>query len=223
MRKFRLLSLLASSILFIGVSCTKEGPEGPAGANGVQGPAGVQGPQGPAGPAGPQGPQGTTNVTYSSWYTTVTADWVPGYIAPNNYNVEMIYNRTAPGVTQSILDQGIVLTYGKNFVIGASTRLPNPIQLPYSERFNLQNYGSILALGKIVFTYDPDDGAPIRPVSQLAGIAYRYVIIPGSVAGGRGVNVVKTFEGYTENELKAMTYEQVTKLFNIPAEGSNIR
>lgn len=222
MRKFRLpSSLLFLSILFIAVSCTKEGPEGPAGTAGLQGPPGVAG---PVGPAGPQGPVGQTNVTYSTWVTTVAADWVVGFTAPNNYNVENVYNRTAPGVTQSMLDQGIVLAYGKNFTIGASTLLPNVIQLPYSEAFNDQNYGYILAVGKIVFTYDPGAAAPgTRPISQLAGIAYRYVLIPGSVAGGRGNSGVKTYGGFTEQELKAMPYEEVARRFNIPAEGTNIQ
>jgi hypothetical protein len=218
MRKLKLPYALLLSILFIAIACTKEGPEGPAGVAGIQGPAGNPG------PPGPPGPQGTTTVTYSTWVATVEADWVPGYIPPNEYNVEMVYNRAAPGVTQTILDQGLILCYGRNFTVGGATILPNVMQLPYSEAFNDQNYGYILSVGNITFTYDPGAAAPgVRPVSQLAGIEYRYVLIPGSVAGGRGINGITTYEGYTAEELKAMPYDQVAKTFNIPPDGTNIR
>ena len=210
MRKLRLLSLFSLAIVILASSCTKEGPEGPVGATGAQGPAGA-----PGAPGAP----GAGQTTYSTWVTTVSADWVVGWQAPNNYNVEMVYNRTAAGVTQSILDQGVVLAYGRNFTVGASTILSNTMALPYTEAFNGQNYGYILAPGKIVFTYDPDGWAPIRPVSQLVGIAYRYILIPGSLAG-RGET--PTYGGYTAEELRAMPYEKVTEIFNIPDTGSNM-
>lgn len=101
MRKFNSLSLLLLALTFIAASCTKEGPEGPVGATGAQGPPGA------TGAPGTPGTPGAGITTYSTWVTTVDADWVLGYVAPNNYNVERIYNRTAPGVTASILDQGL--------------------------------------------------------------------------------------------------------------------
>ncbi len=217
MRKLSSLSLLLLSIVFISVNCTKEGPEGPVGAQGPQGPPGSTGATGAAGSQGPPGPAGSANVIYSSWTTTVEADWVLGYVDPNNYNVERVYNRTTVGITQSILDQGVVLCYGKNFTIGASTVLPNVQQLPYRESFNGQSYSFVLDIGKIAFTYDPDGTAPIRPVSQLAGIAYRYVIIPGGVAGGRLTEKAAEINGrvYTESQLKAMSYQEICSLLNL--------
>lgn len=229
MRKFRLLSILLLGIAFLAINCTKEGPEGPAGATGPQGPAGTTGATGPAGPAGPTGPAGpqgpagapgapgpagTANVIYSPWVTTVTGDWVNGFTAPNNYNVWRVYNRTAPGVTQNIIDQGVVLAFGKNFIIGASTPLPGVVQLPYMENFNMQFYGFNLSqVGRITFTYDPGDGFE-RPDNQIIGIAYRYVIIPGGVAGGRNSEKTVSIKGqtYTESQLKAMSYAQVCTL-----------
>jgi hypothetical protein len=220
MRKLRLLSLSLLAITFISVSCTKEGPEGPVGASGPQGPPGSNGANGAPGATGPAGPAGSANVIYSSWVATVTADWVLGYVAPNNYNVERVYNRTAAGVTQGVLDQGIVLGFGKNFTIGASTILPNVQSLPYREGFNGQHYGYVLDAGRVVFTYDPDGTAPIRPVSQLAGISYRYVIIPGGVSGGKMMS--GPAKGRTVSELKSMSYNNVIRLFNIPDDGSNL-
>lgn len=220
MRKSRLLSLFLLAITLIAISCTKEGPEGPVGASGPQGPAGATGATGSAGSNGLNGLPGTANVIYSSWVASVTADWVLGYIAPNNYNVERVYNRTAPGVIQSVLDQGVVLCYGKNFIIGASTLLTNVQLLPYRESFNGQSYSFVLDVGKIAFTYDPDGPAPVRPVSQLAGISYRYVIIPGGVAGGRIMSGAAA--GYSVDQLKKLSYKQVVTMFNIPDNGSNI-
>jgi hypothetical protein len=218
MRKLRFLflSLLASSLMM--VSCTKEGPEGPVGATGPQGPPGSTG---AAGQQGPPGPPGSANVIYSSWVATETADWVLGYVAPNNYNVERVYNRTTAGVTQSILDQGVVLCFGKNFTIGASTILANVQQLPYRESFNGQSYSFVLDVGKVAFTYDPDGTAPVRPVSQLAGISYRYVLIPGGVSGGRMMGGVAN--GISVDELKKMSYEDILVKFNIPGDGTNIQ
>jgi hypothetical protein len=222
MRKLKLLSFSFLVITFITISCTKEGPEGPVGAQGPQGPPGTTGANGQNGAAGANGQNGTpANVIYSPWVASITADWVLGYIDPNNYNVERCYNRVAPGIVQSILDQGVVLAYGKNFTIGASTILPNVQLLPYRESFNGQSYSFVLAVGKIVFTYDPDGTAPVRPVSQLAGISYRYIIIPGLVAGGRMMS--GPAKGKSVNELKSMPYKDVVSMFNIPAQGSNIQ
>lgn len=217
MRKFRLLSLLLLSTLFITVSCTKEGPEGPAGISGIQGPAGIQG---PVGPAGPQGPVGVTNVTYSSWYTTVTGDWVTTNAAL--YTGVFVFNKPAPALTQAIIDNGLVLCYAKNFPIAAgSGRSLDVVQLPYWADFDFVDYWDyvLTGVGNIRFIYksfDPWNNATVT------GTQYRYVIIPGSIAGGRGTEAVtNSFGGYTESQLKAMPYNEVAKLFNIPAEGSN--
>ncbi|MFT3676343.1 MAG: collagen-like protein [Chitinophagaceae bacterium] len=218
MRKFNSLPLLLLAFTFIAASCTKEGPEGPVGATGAQGPPGT------TGATGAPGAPGAGQTIYSAWATTVAADWVIGYAAPNNYNVELVANRTAPGVTQAILDNGIVLCYAKNITIGASTVMPNVVQLPWIEQFNDQSYGFVLDVGKVVFTYDIGNTAPgPRPVSQLTPIAYRYVIIAGSISGGRGVNGQTTYEGLTAEELKAMSYEEVASRFNIPENGTNIQ
>lgn len=220
MRKFRLLSLLALGIAFIGVSCTKEGPEGPVGATGSQGAAGAQGATGPVGPQGPQGPQGTTNVTYSPWFLTGTG-WTAGGATDFFW---FSYLRAAPAVTQTIIDQGIVLAYMKGdpvAVILNPTTAANPVPVPHTTGMGfgfIDYYTFKLTPGNIRFVYDSDDA---WSAADLATISFRYVVIPGSVAGGRTAE--PRYEGFTANELKAMSYEQVSQLFNIPAEGTNIR
>lgn len=217
MRKLRLLSLLSLAITFIAISCTKEGPEGPVGASGAQGAAGVQG---PAGPAGPQGPQGATNVTYSAWFLT-GAGWTATGVGP--YGAQFLFDRPSTVITQVIMDQGLVLGYikGEPNTPSLSSQV---FQLPYlvGNGFGfLDQYELVLnAPGNIRFLYKSDFA---WTAGSLASISFRYVVIPGSVSGGRGINSVTTYEGYSADELKTMSYAQVASLFNIPAEGTNIR
>lgn len=210
MRKFRTLSLLFLAISFLAVSCTKEGPEGPVGASGAQGPAGAPGAAGPAGPIGP-------GATYSAWFVTGT-----GWVTTPDYAAELIYKKAAPAVTQAIIDQGVVLAYMKGDPLYEGTpQFNTAFQLPYTAGvgFGFQDvydYG-VEAPGEIVFFYKSDFAwGP----SDLAIVSFRYIVIPGTVAG-RGVE--KTYGGYTKDELKKMPYSQVASLFNIPAEGSNIK
>jgi hypothetical protein len=49
---------------------------------------------------------------------------------------------------------------------------------------------------------------------------FRYVLIAGSVLGGRMMNGPAS--GYTEAQLKAMPYADVCRLLSIPENGSNM-
>jgi hypothetical protein len=217
MRKFRLLSLLLLAIAFIAVNCTKEGPEGPSGATGAQGPtglggpAGPTGPQGPSGPAGPtgptgpQGPTGTANVIYSAWATVGSL----GAIIDSSFSdfgTCKRWIRTAPGVTAAILDNGVVLSYWK---VASNIYTALPYQFPSAGTTYF--LGSVTAVGKIIyFTSIFGANAGWTPNSSAE---LRYVIIPGGVAGGRSTGLGGT--NYTADQLKAMPYEQVCRLFNI--------
>jgi hypothetical protein len=217
MRKFRLPSLLFLSILLIAVSCTKEGPEGPAGVAGLQGPPGVAG---PVGPAGPQGPMGQTNVTFSPWFATGTGWTATG---ANVYGAQFLFDRASTVITQAIIDNGLVMGYIKGEP-NTPSLASQAFQLPYlvGNGFGfLDQYELVLnAAGNIRFLYKSDFP---WTAAQLAPVNFRYVVIPGSVAGGRGNAGVTTYAGYSAAQLKAMPYEQIAKLFNIPAEGTNIQ
>ena len=229
MRKFRLLSLFALAITFLAVSCTKEGPEGPAGATGPQGPTGANGatgatgatgPQGPAGPTGPQGPPGSANVIYSSWATVAALVTANGAIidsAFTDFGTCKRWIRIAPSLTQGILDNGVVLSYWR---VGAP---PSQIYstLPYQFPFGAQTYflGALptvqSGVGKIFYftsIFGTNTGW-----SPNTGAEQRYVIIPGTIAGGRGTGVGGT--NYTAEQIRAMSYEQVCQVFNIPVSG----
>jgi hypothetical protein len=225
MRKFQSLFLLLFAVSFLFVNCTKEGPEGPVGPIGPQGPAGgtgstgpagpsgptgATGPQGPAGPQGPQGPIGTANVIYSSWASQTS--WADTTLSTFGTVSRSI--RLAPGVTQAILDQGIVLCYFNAGSVGTIFQLPWMLALGG----NAHQLNFALTTGKIIFFIaDLNDG-------DASGLTVsgplRYVIIPGGVAGGRGVNSEKIVDingqTYTESQLKAMSYQQVCTLLKIP-------
>lgn len=226
MRKFRLLSLLFLAITFIAVSCTKEGPEGPAGATGPQGPTGSTGstgatgptgpagPQGPTGPVGPQGPAGTANVIYSAWISdAVAANWADTSMTLFGTTVRR-RNVTAPGVTQAILDQGVVLAYARGSAVGANNA---PVPLPFSFFFtpSTLQVGYLPALGRIIF-YISNLSTGVAPNTFWGG-DFRYVIIPGGVAGGRSAGIGGT--NYTASDFRNMSYEQICQVFNLPADG----
>ncbi len=234
MRKFKLLSLLALAITFIAVSCTKEGPEGPAGATGAQGPQGGAGgigpagpigpggPAGPTGPTGPQGPAGTANVIYSSWLTVGNSLPQPTPVADStftDYGTCKRWYRAAPSLTAAVLDNGLVLSYWRvntviystipyTFPVGASTyylgAIPQATAAP-----GLTTGGRI-----IYFTSIFGAGAGWNPNS---GAETRYVIIPGVVPGGRATGLGGT--NYSADQIKAMSYEEVCRIFKIPSSG----
>ena len=218
MRKYRLLSLLALAITFLAVSCTKEGPEGPAGATGPQGPTGATGAtgatgsQGPQGPAGPVGPPGTANVIYSSWVTVGSLGTIIDS-AFADFGTCKRWIRTAPSLTAGVLDNGVVLSYWR---VGAT---PSAIYstIPYQFPVGAQIYylGAVSQVNKIIYftsIFGTNTGW-----SPNLGAETRYVIIPGSVAGGRSAGVGGT--NYTPDQVRAMSYEQVCRLFNIPSAG----
>ena len=206
MKKYNLLAVtLFLSILSF--NCSKEGPAGPAG------PAG---PQGIAGPTGPQGQIGNANVIYSPWFLTGTGWTATGAV---DYGAQFLFNRSAPGITQTIMDQGVVLGYikGEPNTPTVSTQV---FQLPYGVGIGfgfVDFYELVLnAPGNIRFLYKSDTP---WTAAELAPISFRYIIIPGGIAGGRIAN--GSAQSYSQAQLKAMSYEEVIKLFNIPADGQN--
>ena len=219
MRKFRLLSLLALAITFIAVSCTKEGPEGPAGATGPQGPTGTgatgaTGPIGPQGPAGPVGPPGTANVIYSPWFAVTTMTALDS--THIDYGGIKRYIRTAPGVTAGVIDNGLVLSYWR---VGTGINVP-PTSIPLLfDQTGTYYMGFWLNTGRI-FYFTKIFGTAGGWTPNSTG-EFRYIIIPGSIAGGRSAGAGGT--NYTADQIKAMSYEQVSRLFNIPSSGQGWR
>jgi hypothetical protein len=218
MRKFKLLSLILLSVILIAVNCTKEGPEGPVGAQGPQGPAGnagAAGATGGTGATGATGATGTANVIYSSWFSFATGDWADSTIT--NVGGAKRAIRNAPGVTATVMNQGVILSYM------AFTSDPNLAfyGLPFSCTScpGVWIFGNLPVVGKIVYYHTTGTGA--NPGATLPStFSFRYVIIPGGVAGGRVMS--GPAKGLTVDELKQLPYEDVVRMYNIPRDGTNI-
>jgi hypothetical protein len=214
MRTSRSLYLALFAFVFILASCTKEGPEGPIGPQGPQGTPGVSGgtgltgatgatgPAGPQGPVGPTGPAGTANVIYSAWFSP--AAWVPA----TGFN-DFTFDKTAPSLTQAVIDNGAVLSYAK--ITGETTVRPLSTTINTGVT-GIATYGfNLPAINTIRYSVTRVAGGTYVP---LITDQFRYVIIPGAVAGGR--MATGAARGYSLEQLRQMSYEQVIALFNIP-------
>lgn len=180
------ISTLSCFLLFafLLTSC-KKGDTGPAG------------PAGPTGATGAAGPAGTANVIYSAWadvtFTGSGTSWSATI--------------TAPGVTQDIMDKGVVKTYFK-----------------YGTSVYDGNYTNLLGSGSAVGIYQYLEVGKINLRSNFAAnYPWRYVIIPPGVAAGRYANdesndrfILKDGSTISKMELNGMTYQQLCIRFNIP-------
>lgn len=151
------------------------------------------------GDTGPAGPPGTANVIYSEWFT------------PNVYTKDTVYgvwgfkyNKSAPAITQQLLDSGTVLTFGKLLGYIPSIWPRNvvqqlPITLTYmSGGVTNDTWTARLSPGnlQIRFVNDRNIYATIANQHQ-----FRYIIIPGGTKGAR---------------VARRTYEEVCREYGIP-------
>ena len=194
-------NLIPLVILTLGVlqfSCSKEGPAGPQGDAGPQGPTGANGAPGAAGPAG------SANVIYSSWFLTGAAGWDTAVADASPYGAFAIYDKATTTVTQDVIDNGIVLAYMKG---DPTTGLADDVfPLPYTigPGFGFTDHWDFVlnTAGNIRFLYKSD--FPWTP-TELAGISFRYVIVPGGVASVGRVR-----------DPRKMTYDEVCEAYGIP-------
>lgn len=203
MRKYSSLSLVVLLFSLTILSCSKEGPEGPPG------PAG---PQGSAGPQGPTGPVGSANVIFSPWFTLT--GWHDSTMT--DQGLTKVDYRTSPGVTQAIVTSGVVLGY-----VAPSAVSTFAYQLPWIYTASNPNIivSYIPTVGRMVF-YNTGVNSVAGGIVPNATYVYRYVIIPGGVAGGRTTGGIGG-SNYTAQQLQSMSYSEIAQLFNIPATGSN--
>lgn len=176
MKSPRFLIMLAIlAILTVSISCTKTGA------------------------TGPKGETGSANVTYSAWFTPspYTKDTVFGIWGFN-------YKQAAPGITQTILDSGLVLTYAKlagyNALIWPAGQVGQmPVSLTYVQGAQMTDTWSALStLGtlRIRFVNSNNYWTSISTAHQ-----FRYIIIPGGKQGARRA---------------ALSYQEICRQYNIP-------
>ena len=183
MKRSLLLLLLSGSVLAF-TNCKKGDP-------GATGPAG---PAGPTGATGATGATGVANVIYSPWANVTFTG------SGTSWSAQI----TAPGVTQDIMDKGVVKTY---FKFGTAVYEGNYSNIP---------------TGASIYQYLTVGAINLR-ATFAANYPWRYVIIPGGVAGGRmssgassDVFVLQDGSTMLKSELDKMSYEDVCSRFNIP-------
>ncbi|WP_428656182.1 collagen-like triple helix repeat-containing protein [Runella sp.] len=197
------LSFLSAALLSASMLCLLTACPSPTGEVGPKGDKGDTGDQGPQGVAGPQGATGTANVIYSSWFTTTS--WQTRTSLGNIR--QFYYDKSAAGITASILTNGVVLVYGKlNGYVSTLDLNEKVIQLPYTVLYNSTSdeadFWSFRATAgnlRIVFENNKNSYTSISTAYQ-----FRYIIIPGGVAGGR-----KAAIDYSN-------YEAVKRAYNLP-------
>jgi hypothetical protein len=192
------LTLLASLVLitFIFTQCQKGdvGPAGPAG------PAGSAGAAGAPGATGPKGDTGTANVIYSPWLdVTYTADTVHnGSVVDTLWWIAKL---TASKLTQNILDKGEIKVY----VNWGTQTTPDISPLPLFDAFFFGIVINPEFLLQRIDLYANFNASTYTDAGQKY-FQYRYILIPGSVAGRlskppvdwNNYNAVKAYLGLTD-------------------------
>jgi hypothetical protein len=168
MHRIPQLMLAFAVSLTLLTACSKEGPTGP---KGDAGPAGPAGPTGNTGETGAQGPAGTANVIYSSWrYATNFND---STMDASNIKVGYLFNVASLNTTNvNNADVKVFFTYGGGV-----------FPLPYTSYAGgkVNTISFVPMVNKILvyrFTHDNSNTVNLSTILQ-----YRYIIIPGGVAG----------------------------------------
>ncbi|MBX2802518.1 MAG: hypothetical protein KTR31_32860 [Myxococcales bacterium] len=177
------LFVCAAAVGLVGCAAL-EGPAGPAGVDGADGVPGDPGPQGPAGPAGPagadgeDGADGDAEILYSDWFTA--KEW-GGADVFGIYT--FTYDESVPEIDADILDEGLVLVYGRLSFYAKTFWDPDSIaQLPISVTYSAQGFWY-----EDSWTFRATEGnLQLRMTNNEnlyqflpSGNEFRYVIIPG--------------------------------------------
>ncbi|MEM9681348.1 MAG: hypothetical protein AAF901_13580 [Bacteroidota bacterium] len=160
--------------------------------------SGSDGMDGVDGINGLDGEVGSANVIYSNWFPSQFPDEIL------NFNLQRFWV-DAPDLTTDILDQGVILVFGR-YSTTSSTIVE---QLPFTSVFRQQMYIHSYIL--------PNDGTPARVnitvyptgggvIGQPLFDDYRYVIIPGGLP---------TTAGKTQIDHTKMSYEEMIEHFGI--------
>jgi hypothetical protein len=217
MRKVSFLSLCLS-VIILATSCTKEGPEGPMGpqgpqgVNGTNGTNGATGATGGVGATGQTGATGTANVIFSNWSLGTDMTWADTTVTGTPYKVA---TWATASLTPSVLDNGAVLVYARTNDDNAVYQMPASIFTGTSSA-EFDQYRTIAKAGALSLLHTRSVAGTFELPAAAANVSFRFVFIPGGVTTGR-------MAGYSLNQFKAMSYEQLSGFFGLPATGSNIR
>jgi hypothetical protein len=124
-----------------------------------------------------------------------------------NYGTISRGNRAAAAVTAGVIDNGVVISYYRDATSGV-TQLP----YTYGAGANIRQVNSLLNVGTI--TYFAANLSSGTATGMMPAGEFRYVVVPGSISGGRFMSGAAM--GYTPEQLKGMSYDQIRALFSIP-------
>lgn len=157
------------------------------------------------GDTGPQGAPGTANVKYSDWFKP------DAYTSTTLFGIKnFTYDKTAPDITQEVLDSGMVIVFGKllgyNQTIWPTTQVSQlPISLTYVQAgaTNTDTWSALTAPQKLTIRFVNDkNGYNAIATAHL----FRYVIIPG----GSKIAARSSAVNYQQ-----MSYGEICKLLKI--------
>jgi hypothetical protein len=139
-------------------------------------------------------------VIYSNWTAATSFTWADTAIFSQNYS-RAIWNTSS--LTASIISNGTILVYF-NISGGPVYQMPFNLYFGNSGDFEVHQFQAVAGKLFLYYTYTIGGAFPSPPVSSPVGGNYRYIIIPGSVLGGR------TRDPHT------MSYQQVCQTYGIP-------
>ena len=171
------------------------------------------------GDTGPAGPPGTANVIYSDWFT------------PKPYTKDTVFGiwgfywfQNAPEITQSVLDSGTVLVFGKLLGYNPSVWAPGtvgqlPIIVQYQQGGWQQDTWQARAYpGRLRIRFENNNNI-YTSISDLH--QFRYIILPGGkkAAASSGLSAVRTGQSTTIREIAEnydkMSYEEICQKLNL--------
>jgi len=141
----------------------------------------------------------SSSSTPTSTDSVLYSKWVTVVLTYNAADSGYEMNISAPSLTQKVIDQGAILTYVE---FQGIVNLPSDFGI-----FPSFSVGNI----NLFATY---------AIAATDNLSFRYVIIPGKTATTNASGSLQTF---TADQLKAMSYATITKLFKLSDQGSGVQ
>jgi hypothetical protein len=160
------LSLVVLSLSLLVTGCSK-GKDGVAGA------------VGPAGTAGPTGPAGSPNVIYSAWLDVTDTGRV---VVPGDTVYQVII--PAPKLVDSVLQKGTIMTY-INYGTAAK---PDILAIPLDDVLDNIVITPDYSAQSIELISNHNMGTQTDPSTGDKYFQYRYIVIPGGIAGRSAID-----------------------------------
>ena len=210
---FKSYLVMALGATMLVTSCKKgdTGPAGPKGDTGATGSTGATGATGAPGTNGKDGKDGTNaQVFYSDWITLnlTEIDHTDGE-QPDMADFDFMQSISAPKITADILDKGQIFVYVKNS-LGTIFSIDNYYGI--YDKDVTGDYRYALSHSYSVGQVNLYTSFNINKINALNN-KVRYIIIPGVTPSGR--IAVGAAAGHTVEELKKMSYAEITKLLGI--------